>query len=201
MLPRLFQPFAQAETTLDRRTGGLGLGLALVRSLADLHGGAARAETGGPGKGSTFTVTLPLAAWAQPRVPERRPDDERAPRRVLVIEDNLDMAESLRIAIEIGNHVVDVAHSGPEGIERARAFKPDIVFCDIGLPEMDGYAVARAFRVDADLARVSLVALSGYARPEDAAQAKAAGFDGHLSKPVDVEALLKLVETGPPSNQ
>jgi CheY-like chemotaxis protein len=112
---------------------------------------------------------------------------------VLVVEDNEDAANTLREVLELDEHVVEVAYSGPGGIEKARSFHPDIVFCDIGLPEMDGYEVARKMRADPELARVALVAVSGYAQPEDVAMAKAAGFDAHLAKPPSIEALERAI--------
>ncbi len=190
ILPRLFEAFTQADTTLDRSEGGLGLGLALVKGLAELHGGSVHGESEGPGKGAAFTITLPLETTTAPTVTvQRSTRGEGAPRRVLVIEDNADTADTLREALELDEHVVEVAHDGPGGLEKARAFKPDVVLCDIGLPGMDGYDVARAIRADPELGRVPLVALSGYAQPEDVARAKEAGFDVHLAKPPSIETL------------
>ncbi|MGE5550487.1 MAG: ATP-binding protein [Bacteroidota bacterium] len=184
MFPLLFQPFIQADRTLDRSRGGLGLGLALVKGLVELHGGRVSATSEGIGKGSEFVVRLPC---------EETPDEAEPPpaarpgfacrRRVLIIEDNVDVAESLRELIELDEHVVAVAHSGPEGLATARQFRPEVLLCDIGLPGMDGYDVARAFRADAALRSVFLVALSGYALPEDLRRAREAGFDRHLAKP------------------
>ncbi len=128
-----------------------------------------------------------------PRAPSE-PQGARAARRALIIEDNFDAAETLRIILEFREHVVDVAYSGPEALDKARTFKPDIVLCDIGLPGMDGYAVARALRADPALDHVPLVALTGYAEPEDIARAQAAGFDAHVVKPPDMTALLQLSE-------
>ncbi|MBI5508650.1 MAG: response regulator [Deltaproteobacteria bacterium] len=194
MLPRMFEEFAQADTTLDRSKGGLGLGLALVRGLVELHGGAVTAKSGGLGKGAEVTVRFPLeAAQALAAEPVRGVVSNAGARRVLVIEDNVDAAESLREALELGDHMVEVAYSGTEGLEKARAFRPDVILCDIGLPGMDGYAVARAMRSDPKLSGVSLVALTGYALPEDLARAKAAGFDEHLAKPPSVEKLEELL--------
>jgi two-component system CheB/CheR fusion protein len=196
MLPHVFEPFAQAESTLERAQGGLGLGLALVKALVELHGGSVRGESAGPGQGSTFTIALPLGTAAPSTMapqPARKAD--RAPKRVLIIEDNVDAADSLRIAIEIGGHIVDVAYDGTQGIEKARIFRPDVVLCDLGLPETNGFDVARTLRADPGLSRLSLIALSGYAQPDDVAQSKAAGFDAHFAKPFDVEALLERIES------
>ncbi len=158
-----------------------------------MHGGSVSAASGGPGKGAAFTVTLPLdvtAARTKPAVQAQSGlGGAGAPRRVLVIEDNDDAADTLREVLELGEHVVEVAYSGRDGIEKARAFHPDVVLCDIGLPEMDGYEVARTMRADPELGRVALVALSGYAQPEDVATAREAGFDAHLAKPPSIETL------------
>jgi PAS domain S-box-containing protein len=190
VLPRLFQAFSQADDTLDRSRGGLGLGLALVKGLVEMHGGAVGAASGGTGKGAAFTIRLPLdagGARALPAQPGLAPAP--APRRVLVIEDNEDAADTLREVLELGGHRVEVAYDGPNGIEKARAFHPDVVLCDIGLPKMDGYQIARAMRADPELGRIALIAVSGYAQPEDVAMAKEAGFDAHLAKPPSVETL------------
>jgi PAS domain S-box-containing protein len=200
---RLFQPFMQADTTLDRSQGGLGLGLALVKGLVELHGGAIAARSAGQDAGSEFEFWLPLASAPAPSpAPEAAP--EPAPpatrRRVLVIEDNEDAAETLREVLEIqGHEVVAVARSGPEGLASARSGRPEVVLCDIGLPLMDGYQVARAFRADAELRGMRLVALSGYAQPEDLARAAEAGFDAHLAKPPDLDKLQQLL-TGLPAS-
>ncbi|HEY3352090.1 MAG TPA: ATP-binding protein [Polyangia bacterium] len=188
-LALLFEPFVQADQTLDRSRGGLGLGLALVRSLLELHGGSVTAHSGGPGQGAEFVVQLPLhedearevARAALPREPRT------AGRRVLIIEDNVDAAESLKEVVELLGHAAAVAHTGPEGLDVAREFAPDLVLCDIGLPGMDGYEVARVMR--ASLGPVPLVALTGYATLEDQQRAAEAGFDRHLTKPPDLRAL------------
>jgi CheY-like chemotaxis protein len=194
LIPHLFVPFMQADTTLDRTKGGLGLGLALVKGLVELHGGQVLAESPGVGMGASFSVTLPAL---------RRDDDEQtrgttttgaaaqpcARRRVLLIEDNLDAAETLKEALELENHVVEVAHTGEEGLDMAHTFHPDVVLCDIGLPDHDGYWVARSLRADPSLQAVTLVALSGYASSEDVARGRLAGFDKHLAKPADIASL------------
>jgi len=194
MVPRIFEAFAQADTTLDRSKGGLGLGLALVKGLVEMHGGTVSVESDGLGKGAEFTVRFPLEAARMPAAaPVRAGATNGGARRVLVIEDNVDAADSLREALEYDDRTVEVAYSGAEGIKKARAFRPDVVLCDIGLPGMDGYAVARAMRGDPELSRVSLVALTGYALPEDVTKARAAGFDGHLAKPPNIEALERVL--------
>jgi two-component system CheB/CheR fusion protein len=199
MLSRLFQPFAQADTTLDRNKGGLGLGLALVKGLVELHGGDVTATSGGLGQGSELAVRLPLqfAVVVEPARSAASPAPTR--RRVLIIEDNIDAAESLRDALEFGDHQVEAAYNGPDGLAKAREFRPEIVLCDIGLPGMDGYEVARAFRADAALKSVFLVALSGYAQPEDLRRAQEAGFDQHLAKPPSLHTLERVLATDPTS--
>jgi signal transduction histidine kinase/CheY-like chemotaxis protein len=194
MLPRIFEPFSQGEKTLDRSVGGLGLGLALVRGLVELHGGSVSARSDGDGRGAEFVVRLPLDRAEPPRltvVPSAR---ATAPgRRVLVIEDNVDAAETLKEALELADHVVEVAYAGLEGLEKARTFRPDVVLCDIGLPGMDGYQIARTLRADPELRAISLVALTGYALPEDLEKARAAGFDRHLAKPPDLDELERTI--------
>ncbi|HVO13328.1 MAG TPA: ATP-binding protein [Vicinamibacteria bacterium] len=192
MLPWLFEPFTQADTTLDRSRGGLGLGLALVKGLVEQHGGTVEAASDGPGRGAVFTVRLPLAPDAA--ATDRPPAPPRpASRRVLVIEDGVDAAESLRELLEIEGHCVAVCYDGAAGIRKAREFRPELVLCDIGLPQMDGYEVARAFRADAQLASARLIALTGYAQPEDLERAAAAGFARHLAKPPDVTRLREVL--------
>jgi PAS domain S-box-containing protein len=199
MLAHLFVPFMQADRTLDRTSGGLGLGLALVKGLVDLHGGDVSARSEGLGHGSAFTVRLPLAEAPSREVPAaRREDAERAQRRVLVIEDDADVADGLQAALAIDEHQVEVARSGAEGLERARAFRPDVVLCDIGLPGMSGYDVARAFRADEGLRSIFLVALSGYAQADDLAEARAAGFDQHLAKPPSMDKISRIVAGSSP---
>jgi signal transduction histidine kinase/ActR/RegA family two-component response regulator len=196
MLGQIFQPFTQADRTLDRSRGGLGLGLALVKGVAELHGGSVAANSEGVGRGSEFTLRLPVrpepAAAAQPKLTLAR-----RPRRVLIIEDNEDAAESLKVALEMSEHEVALALDGPRGLELARAFKPEVVLCDIGLPGMDGYEVARALRSDDELRDIALVALTGYALPEDVERAKAAGFDRHIAKPPDLGALERVLSELP----
>jgi two-component system CheB/CheR fusion protein len=195
----LFEPFEQADRTLDRGRGGLGLGLALVKGLVEQHGGEVHAESDGPGKGAEFIIQLPLvrAQSAETSAPTTQP--MHSTRRVLVIEDNVDAADSLREALMLAQHEVLVAYRGPDGLEKAREFKPDVVLCDIGLPEMDGYQVARAIRADDQLRNVRLIALTGYALPQDLAKAKEAGFDQHLAKPPSLEKLEEVMESRPGS--
>jgi two-component system CheB/CheR fusion protein len=191
-LEHLFEPFMQADKTLDRSMGGLGLGLALVKGLVELHGGSVSARSDGLGKGAEFTVRIPLHRGTQSE-PARAVKMAKHARRVLIIEDNVDAATSLSEALELSGHCVVVAHNGPEGIAKAHECTPEVVLCDIGLPGLDGYAIARAFRGDERLSKTYLVALSGYALPEDVQRATDAGFHRHVSKPPNLEKLEQLL--------
>lgn len=200
----LFQPFVQAPQTLDRTPGGLGLGLAMVKGLVELHGGTVEASSEGLGRGSRFTVRLPAVEVPAGAQTARQPSLARASlpkkdvrRRVLLIDDNVDSTEAMASLLELTGHEVRTAYDGPAGIAIARHFEPDIVLCDIGLPEMDGYAVARAMRADPALGGTYLVALSGYARSEDRRRSAEAGFDTHLAKPPRIEALEHLIAETP----
>jgi signal transduction histidine kinase/ActR/RegA family two-component response regulator len=195
MLPQVFDLFTQAARGLDRAQGGLGIGLTVVYRLVELHGGRIEAHSAGIGKGSEFVVRLPALpptaeeAAEQPRV-------EPAPQfraRVLIVEDNLDAADSLAMLLEVCGHQVRVVHDGGSALDVAQATMPDVMLIDIGLPGIDGYDVARRIRQHRDLKSVILVALTGYGRDEDRQRALAAGFDYHLVKPVNPEALHGLV--------
>jgi signal transduction histidine kinase len=195
LLEALFEPFVQGERGLARARGGLGLGLALVKSLVELHGGTVRAESPGAGGGSAFVVSLPLAAEQQPAAAAETPPkrSQVRPRSILVIEDYADAAQSLADLLSLRGHRVEVVATGQEGIVRARQLTPEFVLCDIGLPDVDGYEVARTLRADPRLASTRLVALSGYAQAEDRARAAGAGFDAHLPKPAPLEELNRLL--------
>jgi PAS domain S-box-containing protein len=192
-LTRLFQPFVQARQSLDRGKGGLGLGLALVKGIVDLHGGSVSVHSDGAGHGSEFLVRLPVAKEAATPPQPPRPRLLGTPRRILVIEDNADAAGSLRETLCLWGHDVRVAHDGAGGIECARRDPPEFILCDIGLPGMDGYEVARAVKADAALRGVRLVALSGYALPDDLKRAAEAGFERHLAKPPRLDDLAALL--------
>ena len=194
LLARLFQPFAQADESMDRSKGGLGLGLALVKGLVALHGGEISVDSQGLGKGAEFVVRLPLDGVLDVKTPTPV-DSSRRIRRVLIIEDQADAAQSLREALELCGHEVQVTDNGPAGLSRAREFRPEVVLCDIGLPGMDGYQVARVFRADESLKDMFLVALSGYALPEDLQRAAEAGFDRHLAKPPRLDQLEELLSS------
>ncbi|WP_165225554.1 hybrid sensor histidine kinase/response regulator [Aquisphaera insulae] len=190
MLDEVFAMFTQVNRTLDRSQGGLGIGLALVKRLVELHGGTVVAESQGLGMGSTFTVRLPLVAEgstieAPSPAPGALPPVDNTARRILVVEDNADMAEVLAKVLRIGGHEIRTALDGPKAIEQARTFRPDVVFLDISLPGLSGYQVARQLREDSSLRDVLIVALTGGGLDEDKRQAKRAGIDLHLTKPVD----------------
>jgi two-component system CheB/CheR fusion protein len=191
MVPRLFEDFTQDDGTLARSRGGLGIGLALVKGLVEMHGGRVSARSDGRGKGAEFEVRLPGWHGVPGTLGQdiRKPIAAPAPRRVLIIEDNPDAAESLRLVLEARGHQVEVAHDGPAGTRKARELRPEVVLCDIGLPGMDGYQVARAFRRDEALRSACLVALTGHSLAEDIAHAREAGFDHHLAKPAALEVL------------
>ena len=197
----MLEPFAQAEQSLARPQGGLGLGLAISKGLVELHGGSLQARSDGPGRGSEFCVRVPLApapapvasapapAPAAASAPAPVPEKPDGGRLVLLIDDNAATCESLSVARGLTGHVVRTAQDGRTGIAMAHALGPDVVLCDIGLPDIDGYEVARRLRADEALRSTRLIALSGYARPEDKACAREAGFDAHVTKPPDLDEL------------
>jgi two-component system CheB/CheR fusion protein len=203
-LPRVFDLFMQGQRSLDRSQGGLGIGLTLVRSLVELHGGTIEARSGGLGQGSELVVRLPLSAHKAP-APEEPVAAEVAvttaaagpvARRVLVVDDNVDTAESMALLLRLRGHEVEVAFSGPMALEMADAFEPGIVLLDIGLPGLDGYEVARELRRRPRLAKALLVALTGYGQETDRSRAREAGFDHHLTKPADPTLIYGLLESG-----
>jgi PAS domain S-box-containing protein len=198
MLTQVFDLFVQVERGLDRAQGGLGIGLTLVRSLAEMHGGRVTAHSAGPGRGSEFVVRLPLAGHAPPDAgssPEGPPPALARPpsRRVLVVDDNVDAAESLALLLRAVGHEVRTAHDGLEALREAEAHRPEVVLLDIGLPRLDGYEVARRLRQQEGLRGALVVALTGYGQEEDRRRAAAAGFDVHLVKPADPATVQQLV--------
>ena len=190
MLSHVFDVFRQAEQGLDRSRGGLGLGLALVKGLVRLHGGSVNAESDGANTGARFTIHLPLSvALAKKPVASQTEDMPGTVRRILLIEDNKDAAESARMLLGHEGHEVEIALDASAGLDLARRFRPDVILCDIGLPVMDGYQVIRLIRQDAQLSSVYAVALTGYGREADQQRARDAGFDLHLTKPIDFMTL------------
>jgi two-component system, chemotaxis family, CheB/CheR fusion protein len=183
MQEKIFELFVQAEQRLDRSRGGLGVGLSLARSIVELHGGTISVHSDGAGKGSRFTVTVPLGDPAAADIADRIGPRVVTPRRIVLVDDQDDSREMLRMLLEARDHVVLDAADGPTAIELIEREKPDIAFIDIGLPTMTGYEVAQQIRARAELRGVRLVALTGYGNPSDVAMAREAGFDEHVIKP------------------
>ena len=202
-LPRIFDLFVQGRQALDRSEGGLGIGLTIVRSLIERHGGSVSARSDGPGKGSEFTVRLPLAgrartAEAKGASPPREAAASPASARVLVVDDNEDGAEMLATALIGRGYETRVAHDAPTALRIAAEFAPEIAFLDIGLPVMDGYELAAHLREIPGLAEIRLIALTGYGQESDRRRTRAAGFHQHLVKPVDLDAIEATLPTGGP---
>jgi CheY-like chemotaxis protein/two-component sensor histidine kinase len=192
LVARAFDLFAQAERTSDRASGGLGLGLALVKSLVELHGGTVTCASAGPGRGSRFTVTLPrLAAAAAPDVPHDAAPGraQRGSLRIMVVDDNVDAAATLAMLLEAAGHSVVIEHEPLRALERARTDALQVCLLDIGLPGMDGYELARRLRAQPATAHALLVAITGYGQDSDRQLASEAGFDRHLVKPIDLDTL------------
>jgi signal transduction histidine kinase/ActR/RegA family two-component response regulator len=202
LLPNIFNPFTQAAHSLDRSQGGMGLGLSVVRALVQLHGGEVSVASAGLGRGAEFTVTLPAAAVdeAEARGTASSPPIAGVPRHILIVEDGDDNRESLQQLLEEEGHQVATAVDGAQGVECALSLRPEVALVDIGLPRLDGYEVARRIR-EAMGSDIFLIALTGYGQPEDRARAAAAGFDVHLIKPVDVDALDRLLAGVKPSRR
>jgi signal transduction histidine kinase len=186
-LSSAFDLFTQADRSLDRSQGGLGIGLSLVRGLVEMHGGTVSAKSAGAGKGSVFTVRIPLAGIErqEPTPMPQAAAGSTAARRILVVDDNFDAAESMQLMLQKDGHDVAVVHDGIEALDAARGFRPDVVLLDIGLPGMDGFELAAALRALPETSRAHLIAVSGYGQDRDRARSAQAGIDLHLVKPVD----------------
>ena len=196
-LQRVFEMFSQLGEPLDRTHGGLGIGLTLARRLVEMHGGSIAARSDGPGTGSEFTVALPLTQEASAATTPAAPADAPAPPqrlRLLVVDDNVDSAESLALLLSLSGHETHLAHSGPEALVQADALKPDAVLLDLGLPGLNGYEVCRRLRVERWARAIPIVAITGWGQAEDRQRSQEAGFDGHLVKPVVFEELTALLE-------
>jgi CheY-like chemotaxis protein len=202
MIQRVFEPFVQIDFSMHRpEQGGLGIGLMLVRRLVEMHGGTVSASSEGPGLGSEFVVRLP--ALPQGKLPAAQPEEpgevkngrkeiDLVPRHVLIVEDNADSRETLRTLLSLWGHQVDVADTGPRGVEKALAAAPEVALVDIGLPDLDGYQVAEQVRANGG-DDIYLIALTGYGQQEDRRRALNAGFNAHLVKPVDPKELARLL--------
>jgi PAS domain S-box-containing protein len=196
LLPRIFELFVQGDHTLARSQGGLGIGLTLVKRLVEMHGGAVSAISAGPGTGSEFIVRLPAMAGREARTFESEAPQDRpasAPRRVLVVDDNVDAAESIAKLLRLAGHEVECVYDGPQALQGATRSRPDVVVLDIGLPGMDGYEVARRLRTLPQFRHTALIALTGYGQDSDRQSSRQAGFDHHLTKPVDPDVLERLI--------
>jgi len=198
MLPHVFDLFTQANRSLARSEGGLGIGLTLVRSLVEKHGGTVEARSEGFGRGSEFIVNLPVLPGG---LPQASPDAAAGAspavgaRRILLIDDNNDANDTMAALLGLWGHEIRTALDGPTGLQLATEFRPQLIFCDLGLPGMDGYEVLRRLRAQTPVVLPLVIALTGYGRAEDQQLTAEAGFDGHLVKPVDFETLRTLIET------
>jgi len=191
---RVFDLFVQGDRDLDRSLGGLGIGLTLVRRLAEMHGGSASVTSAGTDQGSEFRVALPAIEAPDATRPEHAQAQRSTARDILVVEDNADARETLQHLLQLAGHTVRTASDGVAGLQAALTQRPDIALVDIGLPLMDGYEVARRIRAaEAGGSRTLLVAVTGYGLPEDRERALQAGFDAHVVKPVDAQALEALL--------
>ncbi len=201
-LDRIFDMFAQIDSQSSRTEGGLGIGLSLVKGLVELHGGTTAVASAGPGQGSEFTVTFPLPAVAMNAVKNTAPDappHDVTGRRVLIADDNADAADTLAMLLEIEGHEVRVAHGGHAALALAQAFRPDIALLDIGMPELNGYEVAAALRREPWGKAMQLIALTGWGQESDRRHTNAAGFDWHLTKPIDMDTLCTVLKHGQPT--
>jgi len=193
-LPHVFDLFYQAERSHGNLHGGLGIGLTLVRRLVEMHGGTVEAASDGAGAGSTFRVRLPIVA--EPSTPTPTPASERrfAPRRLLVADDNRDSADSMALLLKAWGNQVEVAYDGHEALATAERVRPEVMLLDIGMPRLDGYEVARRLRAEPWGRDILLIAATGWGQDDDRQRSEEAGFDAHVVKPVDLDALRHLIE-------
>jgi CheY-like chemotaxis protein len=195
-LPKVFDMFQQAEPTLERSAGGLGIGLTLARRLVEMHEGRIDIRSPGPGQGTEVEIRLPIRAAQDVKVvAAEQPAAVRHNLRVLIVEDNLDAAEMLDMAVSDLGHVTRLAHDGATAVALARQFAPDVIFLDIGLPVMNGYVVARTLRDLPELSHVYIAAVTGWGQEEDRRKAREAGFDSHFTKPLSPGVLEDVLGT------
>jgi CheY-like chemotaxis protein len=195
-LGRVFEMFSQVDTALDRAQGGLGIGLSIVKTFVELHGGTVGVESEGPGRGSTFTVRLPIDTRVVETKPAKRGgtvDTIGAAHRILVVDDNKDSAESLSIFLRRSGHEVHTVYDGEKAMQALSAFHPEVVVLDIGLPGLSGFEVARRMRKEPGGNRLLLIAATGWGQAEHLSRSREAGFDHHMVKPIDVLALQQLL--------
>jgi CheY-like chemotaxis protein len=190
--------FSQMTPALERSEGGLGIGLALVRGMVELHGGSIEAHSDGPGRGSELIVRLPVIE-APVSAPQEAEDDRKAPprepkRRILVVDDHRDAADSLTTLLQLMGHDVNTAYDGLEAVQAAETVRPEVVLLDVGLPKMNGYEAARHIRQQPWGRPMTLVAVTGWGQDEDKRRAAEAGFDHHLTKPVDLAKIIALLQ-------
>lgn len=195
LLPQIFELFVQGDRTLDRSQGGMGIGLSVVKRLVEMHHGSVHAYSAGPGRGSSFEIRLPLIPPPLPGA-AASPRATIEPRRILIVDDNADAADSLALILRLDGHETEAVYSSRDALARVASLRPDVVLLDIGLPEMSGYEVAARIRRTLD--PVQIIALTGYGQAEDIRRAKLAGFDAHVLKPVDFEHMNRVIATGAP---
>jgi CheY-like chemotaxis protein/anti-sigma regulatory factor (Ser/Thr protein kinase) len=201
MLTKVFDMFSQVEPSMTRSQGGLGIGLTLARRLAEMHNGTVEALSAGPGSGSTFTVTLPCDEQCHPKPPNGRPGPHNQPaahgqsHRVLIVDDQLDIVQSLQNLLSLLGHSTVTASNGPDALQAAKDFKPELIFLDIGLPGMTGYEVARNLRALETIPKPRLIAITGWGDAHHVSLAQEAGFDQHLTKPVDPLEIERILQT------
>jgi CheY-like chemotaxis protein len=201
MLTKVFDMFSQVEPSMTRSQGGLGIGLTLARRLTEMHNGTVEAASPGPGQGSTFTVTLPYAEKPHTAPGESAVEHgvthafRSAPHRVLVVEDQVDVAQSLKDLLSLLGQDTHIAYNGPDALQAAKDFKPELIFLDIGLPGMTGYEVARTLRAEEKTPKPRLIAVTGWGDERNIALAREAGFDRHLTKPVDPLEIQQILRT------
>jgi CheY-like chemotaxis protein len=201
MLPHIFDMFTQVDNTLERSQGGLGIGLTLVKRLVEMHGGRVEATSAGLGKGSEFSVRLPVTTEQEvdEQAKAKGPQSQTLPAlRILVVDDNVDAARSCGQLLQLMGHDVSLAHDGPAALGKVASYQPHLVLLDIGLPGMNGYEVARQLRAQTELGDMQLVAVTGWGQEDARRRAHESGFDHHLTKPVDLATLENLLASFPP---